>query len=266
MFRVGSHRFTTTDARRTLLHLGDVWRHQTAHLTVPPAQVAEQAADLARRVADAVGLEHVAEPDAARALDRAGRAAADRLGALDPDEAVALLSLGWSGIRTLGRAVAAASVADAHGQGQVTGVFVSAGGVPKTPIAAADVGYGGMVGDSQATRVHHGSPWQALCLWSGEVIDAFAADGHPLDPGAAGENVTIRGLDWSAVRPGRTLRIGDVTAELSAYAIPCSKNARWFRDGEFSLMHHNRGPVSRVYATVVEPGRIALGDEVLLEP
>jgi MOSC domain-containing protein YiiM len=31
-------------------------------------------------------------------------------------------------------------------------------------------------------------------------------------------------------------------------------------------MHHDRGPVSRVYASVLEPGRITVGDAATLEP
>ena len=123
-----------------------------------------------------------------------------------------------------------------------------------------------MLGDRQADRDNHGRPWQALCLWSTEVIDDFRAEGHPLAPGLAGENVTITGLPWARVRPGVQLRLGDVLAEVSAYAVPCRKNAAWFVDGRFDAMHHRHGPRSRVYATVLEPGTITHGAPVLLEP
>ena len=55
-------------------------------------------------------------------------------------------------------------------------------------------------------------------------------------------------------------------ARSAAYALPCTHNQRWFIDGDFNVMHHERGPVSRVYATVLEPGRIATGDTAVLEP
>jgi MOSC domain-containing protein YiiM len=32
------------------------------------------------------------------------------------------------------------------------------------------------------------------------------------------------------------------------------------------VMHHDRGPVSRVYATVLEPGTVRVGDAAILEP
>jgi MOSC domain-containing protein YiiM len=154
--------------------------------------------------------------------------------------------------------------ATAHGT--VAQLNVSGGGVPKLPVAEAGVGYGGVVGDTQAARQHHGRPWQALSLWSAEMIDELAAVGHPIRAGAAGENVTIAGLPWSAVRPGVRLRIGTVLCQASAYALPCRKNAQWMADGRFSRLHHENGPYSRVYATVLTPGRIATGDQVMLEP
>ena len=58
-------------------------------------------------------------------------------------------------------------------EGTVVQLSVSPGGLPKLPIETAEVTWKGMVGDRQATRLHHGRPWQALCIWSAEVIDDF---------------------------------------------------------------------------------------------
>jgi len=57
-----------------------------------------------------------------------------------------------------------------------------------------------------------------------------------------------------------------VLAEVSAYAVPCKKNAPWFVGGRFDAMHHRHGIHSRLYATVLEPGTISHGAPVLLEP
>jgi MOSC domain-containing protein YiiM len=150
--------------------------------------------------------------------------------------------------------------------GTVTALFRSDGGVPKEPVEQIVVDWSGVVGDRQEDRRNHGRPWQALCLWSNEVIDAFAAQGNPLAPGRAGENITITGIDWVRMRPGVQLQIGDVRAEVSSYAVPCAKNRDWFTDGRFDRMHHKHGPISRIYATVLEPGTIEVGCPVLLEP
>jgi MOSC domain-containing protein YiiM len=152
-------------------------------------------------------------------------------------------------------------------EGSVAQLNLSDGGVPKKPVEVAEVGDRGLVGDRQAARQHHGRPLQALCLWSVEVIDALRAEGHPIEPGLAGENVTIAGIDWSSVQPGTQVLIGDVLAELSAWSTPCVKNAPWFVDRDFQRMDHDRHPGwSRAYAWVREPGTIRHGDKVIVEP
>jgi len=152
-------------------------------------------------------------------------------------------------------------------EGVVAALHVSDGGVPKLPVVEAEVGDRGLVGDRQAARRHHGRPLQALCLWSGEVIGALQAEGHPIAPGLAGENITTAGLDWSTIRPGVQILVGDVLAEISAYAVPCKKNAPWFVDGNFNRMSQDRHPGwSRAYAWVRDPGTIRQGDPVVVEP
>ena len=76
----------------------------------------------------------------------------------------------------------------------------------------------------------------------------------------------MRGLPWTEVRSGVRLAVGPVLLEASLFSLPCTKNAQWFLDGDFQRIHHERGPVSRIYATVLEPGAIATGDVVVLEP
>ena len=146
-------------------------------------------------------------------------------------------------------------------------ISTSSGGVPKRTVSRADVTFRGLAGDKQSNRIHHGRPWQAVCLWSAEVIDELAAAGHPIGYGSAGENLTLRGLDWSQVRPGLRLLVGTAVLETTPYAIPCTKNARWFSDGRFRRMAHEVTPgTSRIYARVVVEGTIAAGDAAVVEP
>jgi MOSC domain-containing protein YiiM len=108
---------------------------------------------------------------------------------------------------------------------------------------------------------------QALSLWSLAVIDALRAEGHPIRAGAAGENVTLTGIDWTTIRPGVRLTIGPAVVEISAFATPCAKNAQWFADGEFRRIDHERNPGwSRAYAWVLRGGELHAGDEVVVEP
>lgn len=151
--------------------------------------------------------------------------------------------------------------------GSVIGVFVSDGGVPKQSVPSAEITGRGVSGDSQTDRRHHGRPVQAICLWSAEVIEGFRADGHPIHPGAAGENLTVTGVDWAQLRPGARINAGEVPMMISAYAIPCAKNAQWFSDRNFNRMLHDRNPgKSRLYAIPLGEGTVAAGDPVTVEP
>ena len=126
----------------------------------------------------------------------------------------------WTAWTSAGPELRAAGQLPTTQAGRVAQLNTSPGGLPKVPVASVEVNYRGVVGDKQKTRVHHGRPWQALCLWSTEVIAAFKSEGHPLEAGYAGENVTIEGLQWSDVRPGVRIRMGEVLCEVTAYALP----------------------------------------------
>lgn len=169
-------------------------------------------------------------------------------------------------LHDLGRQLHEAGAGAPSQRGTVAQLSTSDGGVPKSAIDSADVGLRGLLGDRQDNRKHHGRPFQAVCLWSAEVIDALRAEGHPIHPGAAGENITVAGIDWTTLRPGVRLLVGQVLCELSAWAVPCRKNDRWFT-GRSDRMSHDLHPGwSRVYAWVLEPGTVTAGDEVLVEP
>jgi MOSC domain-containing protein YiiM len=151
--------------------------------------------------------------------------------------------------------------------GTIEQVNTSKGSVPKSPLPEAEVDWDGVVGDRQNDRRHHGRPFQALSLWSGDVIDALVAEGHPVFAGAAGENLTVRGVHWAGLRPGAIVAIGDVVAEITSYATPCAKNASWFVDRDHTRMDHDLHPGwSRLYARVLRPGVVRVGDAFEVEP
>lgn len=167
----------------------------------------------------------------------------------------------------VGREVTARGYGMAHQVGTVAGLFAGAGGLPKHPVEAVRVEQGGVVGDRQKTRKHHGRVWQALCLWSAEVLAELAAEGHPVFPGACGENVLVSGVDWAAIRPGARLRIGSALAEITLPTIPCKQIRPYFASGRIRRVDHDRHPgFSRWYASVVEPGDVAAGDSAVVEP
>ena len=153
--------------------------------------------------------------------------------------------------------------------GRVVQINVSNGGVPKRPVPAARVTRDGVEGDRQRDLRYHGGPERAVSVWSLEVIEALRAEGHPVVPGGAGENLTVAGLDWGAVRPGARLRIGGeadgVELEVTAFAAPCPIIRGNFTAGGFDRISDKSHPgSSRVYCRVLRAGRIAAGEGVAL--
>jgi len=143
-------------------------------------------------------------------------------------------------------------------------INISDGGVPKLPITLGEVTALGIKGDRQRNTKHHGGPDRALCLFSLEHILDLQGEGNPIFPGAAGENITIQGLDWHALSPGDQIQLGDeVIVELTSYTAPCHNLEPYFQEGKFSRISQKTHPGwSRFYTRVLQPGSICIGDHV----
>lgn len=146
-------------------------------------------------------------------------------------------------------------------------INISRGGVPKRPVLEAYIDERGIAGDAQKDLRHHGGADRALCLFPIELIARLQDEGHDIAPGNLGENVTTVGLDWQRVVPGARLRLGEsLVIEVTGYAAPCWKNARWFADGDFNRLNQRLQPgSSRVYARVLEAGPLRTGDPIALD-
>ncbi|MEC4888525.1 MAG: MOSC domain-containing protein [Nitrospira sp.] len=146
-------------------------------------------------------------------------------------------------------------------------ISVSDGGVPKKPVLEARVTAQGVEGDRQRNRKFHGGADRAVCLFSLDLIERLQDEGHPIDPGASGENLTLAGVEWEQMRPGARVSIGpEVRLEIMSYTVPCDHNARWFREGEYNRISQKHNPGwSRVYARVLSEGVVRPGDKVRVE-
>ena len=107
--------------------------------------------------------------------------------------------------------------------GCIVQINVSPGGIPKRPIAEAEVTPAGIRGDSWAHPQIHGGPTQALLLITSEGIQELIAQGYPLHAGALGENLTVAGLDRREMRVGQRYRAGEVLLEITKVRAPCSQ-------------------------------------------
>ena len=154
-----------------------------------------------------------------------------------------------------------------HNGAYIYQINVSNGGVPKWSIENAYVSVDGIKGDRQKNRSVHGGINRALCLYSLEQLNGLRAEGHVIQPGSSGENLTIAGLDWSLVCPGDELQIGQsLRIEITTYAEPCRHNARWFKDQNYKRISQKFHPGwSRVYAKVLTEGSVQCGDSVFID-
>jgi MOSC domain-containing protein YiiM len=122
----------------------------------------------------------------------------------------------------------------------------------------------GITRDQHAFPRIHGGPDKALCLFSLERILELQSEGHPIFPGAVGENVTVSGLDWNEIVPGVRLSLGEeVLIEVTSYTSPCNSIPAYFLAGDYSRISQKVHPgYSRVYAKVLREGRLAIGQPV----
>jgi MOSC domain-containing protein YiiM len=152
--------------------------------------------------------------------------------------------------------------------GRIESINVSRGGVPKTPLFEALITRDGIDGDRQRDPRFHGGPDRAVVLFSLEVIRALQREGHPINVGSTGENLTVSGVDWAAISPGVGLEVGGARLLVTKYASPCEKIRRSFLDEDFTRISQKlHAGWSRVCARVLAEGIVSVGDAVkLIEP
>jgi MOSC domain-containing protein YiiM len=151
---------------------------------------------------------------------------------------------------------------DVSAQGRIYQINISRGGVPKLPIAVARVTEEGIDGDMHEDTQDHGGPMRALCLFTLEEIEQLVSEGHPIYPGATGENVTLSGVPLAALTPGTQLALGDeILIEVTRYTTPCKTIKEAFNNADFTRISQKLHPgESRVYAKVLRGGEMRAGD------
>ena len=152
--------------------------------------------------------------------------------------------------------------------GVLVSINTSKGGVPKRRVSDARVSRLGLQSDAQDDEKNHGGPERAVCVYSLEKIRALQQEGHPIDVGTVGENVTVEGIDWDLVVPGARITLGEeVLLEVVSFTAPCKTIKASFIDGQFVRISEKLHPGwSRVYARVLSEGEIRFGDHVEVIP
>lgn len=154
-------------------------------------------------------------------------------------------------------------------EGTIVQVNISLGGLPKRPVAEAFLTMHGVEGDRHAHPDIHGGDRKAVLLIAVEVIDGLAARGYPLFPGALGENLTTRGLDYRDIRIGDQLRAGGALLEITQPRGPCTQLDIYGESLKYDLYdarvkqrdHSSpRWGMSGFYTKVITSGPVGPGD------
>lgn len=123
------------------------------------------------------------------------------------------------------------------------------------PVAQAEIGPGGLIGD-------HARPGpRAVTLIQAEhlpVIAALAAVGQ-IAPGVLRRNLVVSGINLTALR-NHPVRIGSAVLRFTVQCAPCSRMERALGPGAYNAMRGHGGWC----AEVLEPGRVAVGDAVTI--
>lgn len=141
-------------------------------------------------------------------------------------------------------------------------------GFVKNPRAdVVHVGLLGLEGDEQADLTVHGGPEKAVYAYAASHYPAWAAQFPALAPafhgGAMGENLTMAGMDETAICVGDVHAIGSALLQVCQPRQPCFK---------FALRHgNNKLPKAMVrsgyagwYYRVMQEGVLRAGDRVAL--
>lgn len=104
----------------------------------------------------------------------------------------------------------------------------------------------GIEGDAHAGAWH-----RQVSLLAGEAVDAMKANGLDLAPGAFGENIVTRGVDWSRAKIGKRITIGAVELQITQIGKEChSRCAIYYAAGECIM------PSQGIFAKVLKGGKI----------
>ncbi len=139
--------------------------------------------------------------------------------------------------------------------GQIRAISISSEkGMPKRNVPEAELKTDfGIIGDA-----HAGSGLRQVSLLDMESIEELRRGGADISPGDFAENLTVEGVDLSALKVGHRLKVGEtVELEVTQLGKRCHGRCRVFEKLGDCIM-----PRQGVFAQVVTGGRIQIGDVV----
>ena len=139
----------------------------------------------------------------------------------------------------------------------VVSINISAGGIPKRPQPSVWITASGLEGDGHNHAKHY-SPIQAVCLQDIEQLQELSRNGYHLDPGAAGENLTVSGLGVNTLAIGTILQFSSgVRLEISKVRPPC-----YVMDAIDPRLKDDARGRHGMYARVLHEGVLSVGETI----
>ena len=153
------------------------------------------------------------------------------------------------------------SVGTPHAEDPLERAFTSA--IWKSPVSGpVFAGALGLAGDAVANTKVHGGVDQALLMYAVSHYPLWEAElGRPMNPGAFGENLTVRGLDEESTCIGDVLAIGSVRLEVSQPRQPCATLARRHQVRDMIAIVRGNGR-SGWYLRVLAEGALEAGQSI----
>jgi MOSC domain-containing protein YiiM len=111
----------------------------------------------------------------------------------------------------------------------------------------------GIIGDAHAGNTH-----RQVSLLAVESIEEMVAKGAKVSPGNFAENITTEGIDLLLLEVGSKLKLGESTElEITQFGKQCHSRCEIFKQIGDCIM-----PREGIFAKVIKPGRINVGDAI----
>ncbi len=110
----------------------------------------------------------------------------------------------------------------------------------------------GIDGDAHAGKWH-----RQISFLGSQCIDDFNEEGAEVSPGAFGENIILKGVDFTKLPVGTKILCNDVEFEITQIGKKCHTRCQiYFKMGDCIM------PKNGVFAQVNKGGSISVGDKI----